>query len=100
MLVTHDPLTVRVNEPNVTGAGATRQLTRIRTHTQIFAISETDGAVEKVAELVSRPSYKELEELLKAREGSIAQQGPMARVMAELKFNADTLQAPKPPSDE
>ena len=69
-------------------------------HAQIFAISETDGAVEKVAELASRPSYKELEELLKAREGSIAQQGPMARVMAELKFNADTLQAPKPPSDE
>jgi hypothetical protein len=68
--------------------------------TQIFAISETDGAVEKVAELTSRPSYKELEELLKAREGSIAQQGPMARVMAELKFNADTLQAPKPPNDE
>lgn len=62
---------------------------------QVFAISETDGAVEKVAEVATRPSYQQLEALLKARAGSIAAAGPMARVMSELKFNADTLSPPK-----
>ncbi|KAK3262543.1 hypothetical protein CYMTET_28605 [Cymbomonas tetramitiformis] len=58
---------------------------------QVFCIS-AEGEVELVCALDSNPSYKELETLLKAREGSAASQGVLDRLVSEFKFNADSLQ--------
>jgi hypothetical protein len=63
---------------------------------QVIAIAEGTQKQEVVAELDDRPTYQEMEALLKAREGSIAAMDPITRLSMELKFNADSLEQ-KPP---
>jgi hypothetical protein len=62
----------------------------------VIAIAEGTQKQEVVAELDDRPTYQEMEALLKAREGSIAAMDPITRLSMELKFNADSLEQ-KPP---
>jgi len=61
---------------------------------QVYAISMT-GEIEKVASLDARPTYKEMEELLKLREGSPASQDAITRLVSEFKFNSDSLKRPE-----
>lgn len=61
---------------------------------QVFVISEA-GEVEAVGQQDARPAYKELEAMLRAREGSIANQSIFERLSSEFKFNKDSLKEQK-----
>ena len=57
-------------------------------------ISEA-GEAEPVGEQDTRPAYKELEAMLHARKGSIANQSIFQRLASEFKFNSDSLKEQK-----
>ena len=47
-----------------------------------------------VAEFDSEPAYAELENMLKAREGSNASKGLLERMQAQFTFNTDSMKSP------
>uniref|UniRef100_A0A6T7UQQ4 DUF1995 domain-containing protein n=2 Tax=Pyramimonas obovata TaxID=1411642 RepID=A0A6T7UQQ4_9CHLO len=61
---------------------------------KVYAISEA-GEAELVGDQDAQPTYKELEAMLRAREGSISNQSIFQRLSAEFKFNADSLKEQK-----